>query len=111
MTTYRVTLSLSVQQTISDYQDYVAVRSGSLSTADDWSDSIIARLQSLETVPDRFPVATEYGSLTYEARQMILGRYIATYTILPDVGEVRVIGFRHAAKLPRVGDLPDDPAG
>jgi hypothetical protein len=37
----------------------------------------------------------------------LVGKYLLLYTVIEADRVVRVVGFRHGARLPRRGDLPE----
>ncbi len=67
-----------------------------------------ARTLVLDIFPHRFGLAEEDAHRSYEIRRLIFGNYLAIYTIDEVRKTVKVVGFRHGARLPQPDELPED---
>lgn len=110
MTRYKVIVTDRATIAIVEYAEFIARQSGSWKIAEDWMARVYEAVSTLESMPDRFEVATESGKLGFEIRRLLIGKYIANYMIDYDDAVVWIVGFRHGSRLPRPGDLPHDPA-
>jgi len=66
-------------------------------------------IETLAFFPRRFALAEEDAHRPYEIRRMLIGNYLALYTIDDSVRTVKLIAFRHGARLPRPEELPEEP--
>jgi plasmid stabilization system protein ParE len=66
-----------------------------------WYNRLLDAILSLETFPERCPIAPESKYFTSEIRQLLHGRRQHKYRILFDITdeEVRVLHVRHGARL------------
>ena len=67
-----------------------------------------ALADTLEEMPRRCTKAPENDHLSYEVRKLNHHRHFILFTIDDEAKTVYVIGCRHAMRLPRPGDLPDE---
>lgn len=111
MSRYRIILAPSVLEAIASYRDFIAHRSGSERISTRWVVQVLERIEVLKRIPHSFELAEENAFRPFELRRLLIGKYVATYTIDDVYGAVRVVDFRHGSRLPRPGDLPDDPNG
>lgn len=109
MKRYRIIISPRVIESIADYRDYIAHSSGHSRIAATWVERVLASFDHLRTMPAKFALAEENDSRPYELRQMLIGKYVAVYTIDEEYCVVRILNFRHGSRLPHRGDLPDTP--
>ena len=69
---------------------------------DDWIESLENTLRSLETMPERCPLAPENGRWfeDLELRQLLFTEFPSTYRIIFTVieGKVRILQVRHGAR-------------
>ena len=107
MQRYRVVVTSLTTDKIAECAAYIAGQSGSLDVADRWIDKVFDAIDGLDFFPQRFGLAEEDAHREYEIRRLIIGNYLALYNIDNESKTVRVIGFRHAARLPRLDDLPE----
>jgi toxin ParE1/3/4 len=108
MQRYRVATSSFATEKIADYAAYIVKQSGSLEVAERWIDRVHEAIDGLNFFPHRFELAEEDAHCDYEVRRVVIGNYLALYNIDEGTKTVRVIGFRHGARLPRPDDLPTD---
>lgn len=108
MNQYQVLVSPRTRQQIRDYAMHIAQQSGSLTIAEQWTDRIFTGIERLEYFPRRFVRAEEHQHRDYDIYRQVIGNYLVLYTIDETAAAVRVIGFRHGARLPRPGELPAD---
>jgi plasmid stabilization system protein ParE len=108
MSHFTVVVAPVAAEKIGHYGDYIAEQSGSVETAERWVDQVYNAIATLEVFPRRFALAEEDAHRSYEIRRLIFGDYLALYTIDDVEKTVRVVGFRHGARLPRPDDLPAD---
>ena len=109
MQKYRVSVSSAATDKIAEYAIYIAEQSCSLDVADRWIDRVFDAIDGLDFFPQRFGLAEEDAHRDFEIRRLVIGNYLALYHVNDDAKTVRVIGFRHASRLPRPEELPDDP--
>lgn len=102
MKTYRVIVSPDAADKIAGYAGYIAHQSGSDEVARNWIINVYTTIDKLEHLPRRRELAEESEHSSNELRRLIIGNYIALFTIDDEVSAVRVIGFRHAARLPHL---------
>ncbi len=105
---FQVVVSPKTHQQISEYAHYIAESSGSNVVAERWANQVYDSIDRLEYFPRRFGLAEEDAHRDYAIHRQILGNYLALYTIDDESQIVRVIGFRHGKRLPRLDDLSDD---
>lgn len=109
MTRYFVFVGPAAAERIDQYAQYIAQQSGSAEVARRWVRQVYDAMATLETFPRRFELAEENAHRDYEIRRLILGNYLALYTIDDARGTVSIVGFRHASRLPQVDELPKEP--
>ena len=65
-----------------------------------WYNGLLDAFLTLETFPERCPIATESGTFESEIRQLLYGRSQSAYRILFDVSHktVRILHVRHGAR-------------
>jgi hypothetical protein len=108
MSGYTIVVAPVAAENIRQYGCYIAEQSGSVEIAKRWVDRVYDSIVTLEVFPHRFGLAEEDVHRDYEIRVLILGNYLVLYTV-DDVRKiVKVVGFRHGARLPRAGELPRD---
>ena len=106
MIEYSVTVSPLARTQIARYAEYIVESSGSLEVGNRWVFRVYTTTQSLSHFPQRFGLAEENDHREYEIRRLVIGKYLALYHIEESVKIIRVIGFRHGARLPRPDELP-----
>jgi len=74
-----------------------------------WAGRVYSAIDTLQTLPRRYGFAPEQVYVDYELRALVIGDYLALYHVDDLSMTVRVLGFRHGARLPRADDLPDQP--
>jgi plasmid stabilization system protein ParE len=99
MKRWNVFVELPAQQDIAQARSWLAEREPV--AADHWFDSIYDTIGSLETFPERCPLAPESKSFNFEIREIFHGRRQHKYRILFTVteNEVHVLHVRHGARL------------
>jgi plasmid stabilization system protein ParE len=99
MRRWSVILELPAQQDIAEARSWLAEREPE--AAERWFKSIYDTIGSLETFPERCPLAPESKSFQTEIREIFHGRRQHRYRILFTVTEkeVHVLHVRHGARL------------
>lgn len=106
MSEYTIVVAPVAAEMIRQYGCYIADQSGSVEIAKRWVDRVYDAIATLDIFPRRFGLAEEDAHRDYEIRVLIFGNYLVLYAI-DDVRKiVKVVGFRHGARLPRPGELP-----
>lgn len=108
MSNFTVVVAPVAAEKIAQYGNYIAEQSGSVEVAQRWVDRVYDAIETLEVFPRRFALAEEDAHRSYEIRRLIFGNYLALYTIDDVRKTVKVVGFRHGARLPRPDELPPD---
>ena len=104
---YSVVVAPIAAEKIAEYGRYIAEASGSSEVAERWIDRVYATIEKLDHFPRRFELAEEDAFRDYEIRRQIIGNYLVLYTIDESRSTIRVVGFRHGARLPRPDELPE----
>ena len=105
MKRYTVSVSPSAADRIADYGAFIAEQSASQTIAQRWVDQVYKTIETLDQIPRRFALAEEDPHVDCEVRRLLVGNYLACYTIDDEAKTVRVIGFRHGRRLPRPDEL------
>lgn len=108
MSDYTVVVAPVAAETIGECGRYIAEKSGSVEIAERWVDRVYDAIETLDVSPRRFELAEEDAHRSYEIRRLIFGNYLALYTIDDGRKTVKVVGFRHGARLPQPDELPKD---
>ena len=103
-----VVVEIPAQQDIAEAHRWLAERAPE--AADRWFNGIYDTIGSLETFPERCPLAPESKFFNREIRQLFHGRRQNKYRILFTVGEreVHVLHVRHGARLAFGDSVPED---
>jgi plasmid stabilization system protein ParE len=103
-----VIIEVPAQQDIEEAHRWLAERD--VEAADRWFNSIYDTIGSLETFPERCPLAPESKFFNREIRETFHGRRQHKYRILFTVTEkgVRVLHVRHGARLAFGESAPED---
>jgi len=110
MKRYRVIVSPRAHDQIERQTLYIGRHSGSARIARQWATRVYAAIDRLDHFPYRFDLAEEDVFRDYAIHRVVVGNCIVLYTVDEEATAVRVIGFRHGARLPRPNELPSDPA-
>jgi len=105
MKRYRVIVTPDAADRIASCASYIAHHSGSDEIARNWLLQVYSAVEELDHLPHRCELAEEDVYHASEIRRLIIGNYLALFTIDDEDSVVRVVGFRHAARLPRANDL------
>ena len=108
MNAFSVIVTPVVTEKIDEYASHIAEQSGSVEIAERWIDRVYDAVETLSMFPRRFGLAEEDAHREYEIRRLIIGDYLAAYTIDDAKKTVMVVGFRHGARLPQPEDSPED---
>ena len=103
---YTVKLSVTVVQQITEYACFIAEQRRAPENAQRWLERVYDAIDTLDRMPQRCGLAPENGHRPYEIRRLLIGQYLALFTIDEGKRVVHVIGFRHGHRLPRLSDLP-----
>lgn len=109
MISYRVDVTEQAASDIEYYTSYIQQQSGSIETGLRWASGVYTSVETLATMPRRYGIADEQIYVAYELRRLIIGNYLALYHVDDELRVVRILSFRHGAKLPLVDELPDRP--
>ena len=103
MKRWTVIVELPAQQDIEAAYLWIVERDSG--AADGWFNSIYETIKSLESFPERCPLAPESKFFEQEIREAFHGRRQYKYRILFTVteGEVHILHVRHGARL-RLGE-------
>ena len=105
MKRWNVIVELPAQRDIAEARLWLAEREPD--AAERWFNSIYDTIGSLETFPERCPLAPESKSFNTEIREIFHGRRQHKYRILFTVSEneVHVLHIRHGARR-ALGEIP-----
>ncbi|MCC7474674.1 MAG: type II toxin-antitoxin system RelE/ParE family toxin [Pirellulales bacterium] len=106
MKPYTIRVSSFAAEQIAEYQAHIAEKSGFAEIAERWADLVYAAIEELQIMPRRFALAEEDNYRDYNIHRLLIGKYLALYTIDEKTKTVKVIGFRHGSRLPKTDDLP-----
>jgi len=106
---YTVKLSATVVDQITDYALFIAKQRRAPEIAQRWLERVYDAIDTLDRMPHRCALAPENAHRPYEIRRLLIGQYLALFTIDEEKRAVHVIGFRHGYRLPRPADLPANP--
>ena len=108
MKRWRVVVEIPAQWDIAEAHRWLAERAPE--AADRWFNSLYDTIGSLETFPERCPLAPESKFFNREIRQAFHGRRQHKYRILFTVveNEVHVLHVRHGARLALGESIPED---
>ena len=103
MTRYRVIITPSAERDIE--QAYLWIAERDEDAAARWFNRLLDVVNTLETFPERCPVAPESVMLGVEIRQILHGKRQHKYRVLFNVRgkTVNVLHVRHGARLPMRG--------
>ena len=95
---YRVIISATAMAEIQEAFEWLANQSPL--AADRWRAALLQAVDSLEALPDRYPLAPEAAHLGMEIRQLLHGRRRGIYRILFTIQDNRVLVLRvrHGAR-------------
>ena len=107
MKRWRVVIERSAEQDIE--QAYLWLTERAPDAAARWFNGISNTIASLQTFPERCPLAPEADFFQPEIRQILHGRRHHKYRILFTIGEraVHILHVRHGARL-RLGEMPPE---
>jgi plasmid stabilization system protein ParE len=96
---YRVLILPSAERDIGQAYSWLAERNGEAAVR--WYNRLVKVVSSLETLPERCPLAPEGRFFDREIRQILHGQKQHKYRILFDIDEdlVRILHVRHGARL------------
>jgi plasmid stabilization system protein ParE len=103
---YTVKLSATVVEQITEYARFIAEQRRAPENAQRWLERVYDAIDTLDRMPQRCGLAPENAHRPYEIRRLLIGQYVALFTIVEDKRAVHVVGFRHGHRFPRLGDLP-----
>ncbi|TWT96606.1 Plasmid stabilization system protein [Botrimarina colliarenosi] len=109
MIRYRIEISDRAMKDIEDYVGYIQRQSGSIEIGLRWGESVLKAIEALQTTPTKFQIAAEQVYCDYEVRRVLIGKYLALYHVDETALIVKVLSFRHGARLPQPEDLPNEP--
>jgi plasmid stabilization system protein ParE len=108
MKRWNVIIEVPAQQDVAEAHRWLAEREAE--AADRWFNSIYDTIGSLETFPERCPLAPESKFFNREIRETFHGRRQHKFRVLFTVTEmeVRVLHVRHGARLAFGESAPED---
>ena len=95
---YRVIVGPRTWRDVDEIVRFIA--QDSPAAAHQWYEEIFDRFESLESMPERCPVAPEPELDALGIRQMVVGNYRILFTIARDRSAVHIHHVRHAARKP-----------
>lgn len=108
MVLYKISISTEVRESIVEYAKFIEKSSGSKCVAAQWVNQVLDEINTLAIAPLGYSLAEENELRDYEIRCLTIGSYLALYHVDAEFKFVYVIGFRHASRQPRPGDLPTE---
>jgi len=95
---YEVLITASAESDLEEAYDWISEREAE--AAAKWYNGVLDAFLTLETLPERCPLAPESRTFKREIRQLLHGKRQHAYRILFDVtGEtVRILHVRHGAR-------------
>lgn len=95
---YRVEITATALAEVQEAYEWLAARSAS--AAHRWRAALLRAVDSLETFPERCPLAPEGDYLGAEIRQLLYGKRRGVYRILFQIRNnvVHVLRVRHGAR-------------
>lgn len=103
---YTVKIPVTVVEQITEYARFIAEQRRAPENAQRWLVRVYDSIDTLDRLPQRCGLAPENAHRPYEIRRLLIGQYLALFTIDDQKRVVHIIGFRHGHRLPRPGDLP-----
>ena len=103
---YRVIVLSAAAEAIEEQFVYIRDTQQAPRNADAWLGRVWTAIDGLEFLPGRHGPALENGRRPYEVRRLLLDNHVLLFTIDEARAAVFVLYLRHAARLPRPGDLP-----
>lgn len=97
MQTYKVNLPQDVINEIEQYVEYIAL--DNIDAALKWYQEVRNKIISLETDPQRCPLAYEDIYHKYEIRNLVIGNYRVLFRIVEDI--VQILHIKHSKMKPR----------
>ncbi len=96
MKKYRVSVSANAKANLLDYYEHASKHAPR--TADRWYDRFDVALQTLSTLPQRWPVASESEIYPEQIRQMLFGKGTSVYRVLFTIveDEITVLHIRRS---------------
>ena len=103
---FQVRVTSAAERDMDEAFDWYLEQSSSAALS--WQEQLAEALRSLETFPERCPLAPDHAFLRRAVRQLVFGRRRGPYRLLFEVGErkVFVLRLRHGARM--LLDSPDD---
>jgi plasmid stabilization system protein ParE len=102
---YRVVIPQEVHEAIDAQVQYLINEGAPRDRVDDWLARLFDRIQSLDKMPRRFPVAEAVTAAKgYEVRRVNHGQYALFYRIDDSHRVVEFIAFRHGRQRPWLED-------
>lgn len=71
-----------------------------------WLQRVYDAFDTLQYMPDRYELAKENAGYDYDIYRLLIGSYIAAYTVDESAAVVYLLGFRHGSRLPRPSGNP-----
>ncbi len=106
--TFEVLIAAGAKHRIREQALWIATEQAGPRVAADWLKRIDESIDSLATMPRRYPLAREDSWCDYEVRQVSIGQFVLLFTIRGDEQQVWVVHARHGRQLTRPHDLPPD---
>lgn len=102
---YRVVITEQALARIGEQARYIAIEGQAPLNAARWLSRVLAAAEMLETMPRRYPVASENGHHPFEVRALSVDGFLLLFTVSDEDRAVRVLNARHARQLPRPGEI------
>lgn len=110
MNRFAVELTETALAAITAQAHYLALEAQAPQVAQRWLERIWDAVASLEQWPRKTALAEEDAYVEYEVRQLVVGRHLLLFTVDEARRRIWIIGLRHGYRLPRPGELPQNPA-
>lgn len=95
---YKVFYGESVRRDIARIAEYLRVEGIDKVTMENWFDRLFESINSLETLPRRYPIAQpESAQLGIEVRKLVHGKYLIFYTVDEAERSVHLLAIVHGA--------------
>lgn len=106
---YRVLLMTAARNAVRQYLDYLINDQSLPTVAERWWERALAAIDSLQTFPNRCPIAPENEYRDYTIRALKVDQCLFLYAVDDESRAVRIIAFRHGHQQPLEKELPQTP--
>lgn len=97
MRKYLVRIAAAAEQSLQVHARFIAVDKPE--AAEKWFKRILLAISKLERMPRQHPPVKRLSAqLGVEVRRLVMGSYVAYFTINEDLRVIEIIAFRHGAR-------------